>query len=57
VTRFVGSFAAADDGAASGIDAHGDRRHLQTAIAAPRGEDSTVVRSQELSGFSEIHNL
>jgi hypothetical protein len=57
VACFVGGFTAANDGAASGINADSDRRHLQTAVASPCGEDSAVVGGQELSGFSEIHGL
>src|SRR5262245_19484971 len=57
VACFVGSFTAANDGAASRIDADSDGRHLQTAIASPCGEDSTVMGGEELSGFSEIHGL
>src|SRR5262245_60121570 len=57
VTRFVGSFAATHDGAASGINADSDRRHLRTAVAPSCSEDSTVVGGEKLSGFSEIHDL
>jgi hypothetical protein len=57
MTCFVGGFAAANDGTASGINADCDRRHLRTAIASSCGEDSAVVGGKELLGFSEFHSL